>query len=92
CRQLWLRLVVLSNGELVPCSQNIDGELSIGNIKDMTIREAWQGDKMLDLRASHLTNRISKDCVCHDCIDWDWSGRVDNRPQVREKAVESRNG
>ena len=92
CRQLWLRLVVLSNGELVPCSQNIDGELSIGNIKDMTIREAWLGDKMLDLRASHLTNRISKDCVCHDCIDWDWSGRVDNRPQVREKAVESRNG
>jgi radical SAM protein with 4Fe4S-binding SPASM domain len=84
CRQLWLRLVVLSNGELVPCSQNIDGELSLGNIRDMTIAEAWQGDKMLDLRAQHITNRIPKDCVCDKCIDWDWSGRVENRPQVKD--------
>lgn len=83
CRQLWLRLVVLSNGELVPCSQNIDGELSIGNIKDMTIAEAWQGDKMLELRAQHLTNRIPDSCVCSECIDWDWSGRFDNRPKLK---------
>jgi len=76
--------VVLSNGELVPCSQNIDGELSLGNIKDMTIVEAWQGEKMLDLRAQHLTNRIPKDCVCSSCIDWDWSGRVDDRPKTKD--------
>jgi len=84
CRQLWLRLVVLSSGELVPCSQNIDGELSLGNIADMTISEAWQSDKMLDLRAQHITNRIPKSCVCSSCIDWDWSGRVEARPQVKE--------
>ena len=82
CRQLWLRLVVLSNGELVPCSQNIDGELSIGNIRDMTIAEAWQGDKMAELRMQHLVNRIPKSCVCSSCIDWDWSGRVDNRQKL----------
>jgi len=84
CRQLWLRLVVLSSGELVPCSQNIDGELSLGNISDMTISEAWKSDKMLDLRAEHITNRIPKSCVCSSCIDWDWSGRVEARPQVKE--------
>ncbi|HEY9078884.1 radical SAM/SPASM domain-containing protein [Magnetovibrio sp.] len=84
CRQLWLRLVVLSNGELVPCSQNIDGELSLGNIRDMTIAEAWQGDKMLDLRAQHITNRIPSDCVCDKCIDWDWSGRVVDRPKLKD--------
>lgn len=83
CRQLWLRLVVLSNGEMVPCSQNIDGELSLGNIRDMTIAEAWQGQRMMDLRAQHITNRITKSCVCHDCIDWDWSGRVEERPKVK---------
>ena len=82
CRQLWLRLVVLSNGELVPCSQNIDGELSIGNIKDMTIAEAWQGEKMAELRGDHLTNRICPDSVCGKCIDWDWSGRVDDRQKL----------
>ena len=84
CRQLWLRLVVLSNGELVPCSQNIDGELSLGNIRDMSIAEAWQSEKMMDLRAQHITNRIPKDCVCSGCIDWDWSGRVIDRPKVQD--------
>ncbi len=88
CRQLWLRLVVLSNGELVPCSQNIDGELSIGNIKDMTIAEAWQGDKMADLRAQHLVNKIDPSCVCSKCIDWDWSGRVDERPTLEKGQVQ----
>ena len=91
CRQLWLRLVVLSNGELVPCSQNIDGELSLGNLNDMTIADAWQGDKMMDLRAQHLTNRIPDECVCSGCIDWDWSGRVDTRPKVK-KPVDTRPG
>ena len=84
CRQLWLRLVVLSNGELVPCSQNIDGELSLGNIRDMSIAEAWQSEKMMDLRAQHITNRIPKECVCSGCIDWDWSGRVIDRPKVQD--------
>ncbi|MCK0070486.1 radical SAM protein [Kordiimonas laminariae] len=89
CRQLWQRLVVLSNGELVPCSQNIDGELSVGNIRDMTIAEAWQGDKMAQLRGEHLTNRIPKDCVCSDCIDWDWSGKVDSRKKLGRSSIEN---
>lgn len=87
CRQLWLRLVVLSNGELVPCSQNIDGELSIGNIKDVTIEEAWQGERMAELRKQHVTNRIDKGCICSKCIDWDWSGKVDERPELAKQDV-----
>ncbi|MBU4315985.1 MAG: radical SAM protein [Proteobacteria bacterium] len=81
CRQLWLRLVVLSNGELVPCSQNIDGEVSIGNLNNTSIIEAWNSNNMLELRMSHLSNRIVNP-VCKKCIDWDWSGKVDNRPQL----------
>jgi radical SAM protein with 4Fe4S-binding SPASM domain len=88
CRQLWLRLVVLSNGELVPCSQNMDGELTIGNIKETTIKEAWQGKKMAELRQQHLVNRIKKDCVCYKCIDWDWSGKVDERPELNGGSIE----
>ncbi len=82
CRQLWLRLVVLANGELVPCSQNIDGELSVGNIRNMTIAEAWQNDAMRRLRADHVAGRIEPSCVCSNCIDWDWSGKVDDRPTL----------
>ncbi len=88
CRQLWMRLVVLSNGELVPCSQNIDGELSVGNIRDMTIAEAWQNEKMALLRGQHITNSIPKSCVCSGCIDWDWSGRVDDRQTLGRSDIQ----
>lgn len=82
CRQLWLRLVVMSNGEIVPCSQNMDGELSLGNIKDMTLHEAWTGERLNQLRMQHIMNKYDEDCVCKRCIDWDWSGRVDKRPRL----------
>lgn len=85
CRQLWLRIAVLSNGEIVPCSQNMDGELSLGNLRDVSIAEAWTGAKMADLRAQHMSNRYRPDNVCGRCIDWDWSGKVDKRPKVAPK-------
>ncbi|MDD4679892.1 MAG: radical SAM/SPASM domain-containing protein [Clostridia bacterium] len=80
CRQLWLRLVLLSNGNLVPCSQNVDGELSIGNYEEISIADAWTGEKMAKLRMQHLSGLFNNDCICKDCIDWDWSGKFDNRP------------
>ena len=83
CRQLWLRIAVLSNGEIVPCSQNMDGELSLGNIAEMTIQEAWTGEKMAHLRMQHMSNRFDSSCVCRTCIDWDWSGKVDKRPEIK---------
>ena len=82
CRQLWLRLALLSNGDLVPCSQNMDGELSIGNFESVSIREAWQSPRLAALRAQHIDNRIDPSCICRDCVDWDWSGKVDHRPRV----------
>lgn len=85
CRQLWLRIAVLSNGEIVPCSQNMDGELSLGNLWDISIGEAWTGPKIADLRAQHLSNRYRPDNICARCIDWDWSGKVDKRPKITPK-------
>ena len=82
CRQLWLRIAILSNGEMTPCSQNMDGELSLGNIRDLTIHEAWTGKKLTELRKQHLSGRFSDECICKDCIDWDWSGKVDKRPEI----------
>lgn len=84
CRQLWIRLCVLSNGEMVPCAENIDGELSLGNIAHMSIAAAWTGEAMRELRAQHIMNRIPDTCVCKHCKDWDWGGRFDHRPRLEE--------
>ena len=84
CRQLWTRLVVASNGEMTPCSQNIDANLSLGNIANTSIHEAWTGRAMQELRMQHLSNSYHTKAgkVCLNCSDWDWSGRVDVRPTL----------
>jgi len=83
CRQLWTRIVVTSNGEMVPCSQNIDAELTLGNILEKSIHEAWTGEQMQNLRMEHLSNdfRSMPGKVCRNCTDWDWSGKMDSRPE-----------
>ncbi len=84
CRQLWTRIVVTSQGELVPCSQNIDAELSLGNIMHTSIHDAWTGDLMKSLRMQHLCGsyKTAPGLICKTCTDWDWSGKVDTRPKV----------
>lgn len=84
CRQLWTRLVVTSNGEMVPCSQNIDAELSLGNIRTKSIHEAWTSREMQSLRMEHISGDYRSRCgkICEACTDWDWSGRFTNRPKV----------
>ncbi len=83
CRQLWTKMAVLSNGDLVPCSQNIDGELAVGNIRETSIAEAWTGWKLAKLRMKHIANIFEPGHACAPCTDWDWSGRLDNRPKTR---------
>lgn len=56
---------ILHNGDLVPCCTFFAKHLVLGNIKDMTIEEAWNSDKIKDLRNSFLNGKINK--VCKNC-------------------------
>ncbi|TRZ67914.1 MAG: radical SAM protein [Comamonadaceae bacterium] len=89
CRQLWTRMVVTAQGELVPCSQNIDGGLSLGNILHTSIHEAWTSEAMQSLRMQHLSNCYTTPTgkICSGCTDWDWSGKVDIRPTVNSDKI-----
>ena len=37
---------------------------------------------MNKLRAAHIANDYSDYPVCQRCMDWDWSGKVDNRDEI----------
>ena len=47
------QLVVDSSGDILPCCKLWGKELSIGNIADMTLKEAWKSEKMKQLRKAH---------------------------------------
>jgi len=90
CRQLWARLVVTSNGEMTPCSQNIDANLSLGNLSEISIHDAWTSRRMQELRMEHISNNFCSNSgkICEACTDWDWSGKVDERPIISEAKIE----
>lgn len=56
---------MLNNGDLVPCCTFFAKHLVLGNIKDMTIEEAWNCDKMKALRESFFNGKVNK--VCKNC-------------------------
>ena len=71
CPQLYQRLIVLADGDIVPCCKSIIGgtgkQVVLGNIKDMTIKEAWTGTKMQMLRSFHETGQSHDVDMCARC-------------------------
>ena len=71
CHQLWNRIFVACDGSIVPCCRALKGgnELLevLGNIKTMTIREAWHSNRMKVLREWHTIGMSAGARMCRLC-------------------------
>ena len=68
CFYLWETLIILWNGDVLPCCQNLTGELIVGNIKKNSLNEIWNSFAMKELRERHLVN--NPPFPCNQCPDW----------------------
>lgn len=63
------KLVVIdSEGSILPCCTFSGREMPLGNIKHMTIEEAWNSERMVALRCSHLNNTWQSNKICYHCV------------------------
>ena len=67
CIQPWQRLNLFYNGDVNPCCGDIDGELVIGNIKDLSVKELWHGKKINRIRKLMTTKVLEELSVCLNC-------------------------
>jgi radical SAM protein with 4Fe4S-binding SPASM domain len=68
CPSPWDQLVVNAQGEILPCCCDYEGtHLSLGNLRDMTLRQAWEGEKMSAIRQKHLERKFNDLPLCGDC-------------------------
>ncbi len=67
CGNLWDRIYVWYDGTLNPCDFDYKSLLSVGNIRDTTIKEAWNGPRYFKLRESHLSGRRECHIPCDRC-------------------------
>jgi radical SAM protein with 4Fe4S-binding SPASM domain len=67
CPQIWQRMAVWWNGTIMPCNQDDDGLLALGNIKDTTIKEAWQSKELNRIRGMHKEGLAHQITACDGC-------------------------
>lgn len=74
CFALKNHIGILANGEIVPCCMDFSGVLSLGNIKDLSIKSALSSPLACEMRDGFTNNRITQ-AFCKSC---DYRKRFDS--------------
>ncbi|MHB8108774.1 MAG: radical SAM/SPASM domain-containing protein [Syntrophorhabdaceae bacterium] len=68
CPQLYQRLVVSSDGRVMMCSNDEDGQVIIGDAYEQSIHDIWNGGVLNEVRKTHATlNGFMAMDVCRHC-------------------------
>jgi len=70
CAQPWQRLVILADGDILPCCHSTHGwekELVLGNAYKDKIHDIWVGEQMTKLRELHSSGRSHECEMCIHC-------------------------
>lgn len=69
CFYLWETLVVLWNGDVVACCQDLKNELIVGNLKKQKLLEIWNSPRLQEIRRRQMRGDFSME-PCAGCGDW----------------------
>ena len=66
CEFPWTSMTVMANGKVVPCTQDYDCEISLGNALKTPLKDIWNSEQYSDFRRWHVTGHFPKG---HKCLD-----------------------
>ncbi len=69
CGYPWQYVVVQWNGDVVPCCRDYNAVMTMGNIRDNTLREIWNSVDYEALREQHRTGNYQNNSYCKDCMN-----------------------
>lgn len=67
CSQLWQRMFIAWNGDVIPCCVDSEKELLIANLKNDCIIDIWHGENYKNLRQLHRNGEWWKINRCKNC-------------------------
>lgn len=70
CPHPFKRLAVNFNGSISYCAHDWDDSAVLGNIREMSIAQAWRSPALTQLRLCLLEGRPIPDTACGQCRDW----------------------
>jgi radical SAM protein with 4Fe4S-binding SPASM domain len=68
CNFPFKQMVVDHEGDILPCCKMGGKKLALGNINNMTLKQAWFSNQMKALQRLHKENRWQENSVCKRCI------------------------
>jgi len=63
CQFPWSSLSIMWEGAIVPCSQDFNCEMVLGNVKSQSLQEVWNGINYLVFRRNHYIKTIKNKCI-----------------------------
>lgn len=67
CTFPWNALLVLFNGDVLPCAQDFFARLSLGNANDAPLLDIWNNEPMQALRRTFADRKVDADSPCSAC-------------------------
>lgn len=67
CSQLWQRMFILWDGDVIPCCNDEERQCLMGNIHQNSIKEIWNNEKYVQTREKHRTGRYYDIEICSTC-------------------------
>lgn len=68
CEMVFNRLHITADGYLSACCADHYGDLLVADLRNMSLKDAWYSDIMIDLRKQHL-NGFTENNACNSCIN-----------------------
>jgi radical SAM protein with 4Fe4S-binding SPASM domain len=69
CDQPNNRIVIRSDGQVLPCCSWFSYEIPVGNVNDKSIYEIWNSKLMKDLRKIHYAGQYNLNPTCEKCVN-----------------------
>lgn len=70
CTFLWYNPVILWDGKITTCCVDYQGKGIIGDIKEESIANIWQGNILKNIRMAHLKGKYNTIPLCSRCQFW----------------------
>jgi radical SAM protein with 4Fe4S-binding SPASM domain len=69
CPFPWQYLVVQWDGTVVPCCRDYNGVNAVGNVREQSLRDIWNGERYADFRRQHRSGHYGSNEFCHNCME-----------------------
>ncbi len=67
CPQPFYQMIIHSNGMVSPCCADYDKKVIVGDIRNESLKDIWNGERYQKLRRDILQNNLKEDTRCKKC-------------------------